>query len=128
MLLTVYVPLLRMFYPEANGNWDAAIMYTLLAIGVFCEDRDLMEAMMNYQSRTTTAEAEDYLEALADELEIPESRYAEAERSYKSLGGWLNRENSSIRAFGPEVYSQGSFALAPVTAAPWTGLRWPFSL
>jgi len=24
MLLTVYVPLLRMFYPEANGNWDAA--------------------------------------------------------------------------------------------------------
>ena len=25
MLLTVYVPLLRMFYPEANGNWDAAM-------------------------------------------------------------------------------------------------------
>jgi hypothetical protein len=45
MLLTVYVPLLRMFYPEANGNWDAAIMYTLLAIGVFCEDRDLMETV-----------------------------------------------------------------------------------
>jgi len=43
MLLTVYVPLLRMFYPEANGNWDAAIMHTLLAIGVYCEDRSLME-------------------------------------------------------------------------------------
>src|SRR5579862_347099 len=36
MLLTVFVPLLRMFYPGANGNWDAAIMYTLLAIGVYC--------------------------------------------------------------------------------------------
>ena len=48
MLLTVYVPLLRMFYPEANGNWDAAIMYTLLAIGVYCEDRDLMDAVYRH--------------------------------------------------------------------------------
>ncbi|HUA91519.1 MAG TPA: right-handed parallel beta-helix repeat-containing protein [Terracidiphilus sp.] len=48
MMLTVYVPLLRMFYPEANGNWDAAIMYTLLAIGVFCEDRALMESVYRH--------------------------------------------------------------------------------
>lgn len=48
MLLTVYVPLLRAFYPEANGNWDAAIMYTLLAIGVFCDDRSLMESVYRH--------------------------------------------------------------------------------
>ncbi len=48
MLLTVYVPLLRMFYPEANGNWDAAIMYTLLAIGVFCEDHQLIESVYRH--------------------------------------------------------------------------------
>ena len=48
MLLTVYVPLLRMFYPEANGNWDAAIMYTLLSIGVFCDDRFLMESVYQH--------------------------------------------------------------------------------
>lgn len=48
MLLTVYVPLLRMFYPEANGNWDAAIMYTLLAIGVYCEQHALMEAVYRH--------------------------------------------------------------------------------
>ena len=48
MLLAVYVPLLRMFYPEANGNWDAAIMYTLLAIGVFCDDRALMESVYRH--------------------------------------------------------------------------------
>ena len=48
MLMTVYVPLLRRFYPEANGNWDAAIMYTLLAIGVFCEDRELMQAVYRH--------------------------------------------------------------------------------
>lgn len=48
MLLTVYVPLLRNFYPEANGNWDAAIMYSLLAIGVFCESHDLMESVYQH--------------------------------------------------------------------------------
>ena len=48
MLLTVYVPLLRMFYPEANGNWDAAIMHTLLAIGIFCEDRSLMKLVYRH--------------------------------------------------------------------------------
>jgi len=48
MLLTVYVPLLRMFYPEANGNWDASIMYTLLSIGVFCDDRFLMESVYQH--------------------------------------------------------------------------------
>jgi len=48
MLRTVYVPLLRPFYPEANGNWDAAIMYTLLSIGVFCDDRELMELVYQH--------------------------------------------------------------------------------
>jgi hypothetical protein len=32
-----------MFYPEANGNWDAAIMFTLLSIGIFCDDHKLMD-------------------------------------------------------------------------------------
>jgi hypothetical protein len=48
MLLTVYVPLLRMYYPEANGNWDAAIMFTLLAIGIFCDDRRLMDEVCHH--------------------------------------------------------------------------------
>jgi hypothetical protein len=48
MLLTVFVPLLRMFYPEANGNWDAAIRYTLLSIGIFCDDRQLMEEVYHH--------------------------------------------------------------------------------
>jgi Cyclic GMP-AMP synthase DncV-like, nucleotidyltransferase domain len=71
---------------------------------------------MNIQSRTTTAEVEDYLEALADELEIPEHRYEQAEARYQSVGRWLNRENSTIRQYGPDVYSQGSFQLGTVIA------------
>jgi len=50
MLLAVYVPLLRPYYPEANGNWDAAMMYTLLGIGVFCEQWSLIdEACAHYR-------------------------------------------------------------------------------
>ena len=48
MLLTVYVPLLRMFYPEANGNWDAAIMDAMLSIGIFCENRQMMEEVYRH--------------------------------------------------------------------------------
>ncbi len=43
MLLTVYVPLLRDYFPEANGNWDAAIEDTLLSIGIFTDDRELFD-------------------------------------------------------------------------------------
>ena len=48
MLLTVYVPLLRMYYPEANGNWDAAIMFTLLSIGIFCDDPKLIDEVYHH--------------------------------------------------------------------------------
>jgi len=63
---------------------------------------------------TLTRQAEDYLNALADELEISEARYRDAERSYSSLGDWLNRDESSIRQFSPAVYVQGSFRLGTV--------------
>lgn len=56
-------------------------------------------------------EAERYFDALADELEISEERYEQADRSYKSLGNWLNREKSTLRPYGPKVYVQGSFRL-----------------
>jgi len=54
---------------------------------------------------------EEFLQALVDELAIPESRYEQAETSYKSLGDWFHREESTIRGFDPAVYVQGSFRL-----------------
>ncbi len=48
MLLGVYHPLLKDFFPEANGNWDAAIMSTLLAMGVFCDDREMFDRAVNH--------------------------------------------------------------------------------
>jgi hypothetical protein len=61
-----------------------------------------------------TKQAQDYLEALADELEISETRYRDAEKSYKSLGAWFCRPESSIQQFSPAVYVQGSFGLGTV--------------
>jgi parallel beta-helix repeat protein len=38
MLMTVYYPLLRYYYPQANGNWDGAIIHSLLAIAVYTDN------------------------------------------------------------------------------------------
>jgi len=48
MLKTVYVSMLTPFFPEANGNWDAALMHSLLAIAVFCEDRPLLDHVVKH--------------------------------------------------------------------------------
>lgn len=70
---------------------------------------------MNYHSRPIlTTEAEKALEDLAAELEIPQTRYEQAEASYHSLGRWLNREGSTIREYEPQVHVQGSFGLGTV--------------
>ncbi|KMS56195.1 hypothetical protein V474_14605 [Novosphingobium barchaimii LL02] len=61
-----------------------------------------------------TATAQEYLEALADELAVSEARYEQAERSYHSLGDWLNRDASTIAQYSPAVYVQGSFGLGTV--------------
>ena len=55
--------------------------------------------------------AANFFEGLAEELEVPESRYEEARRRYKSVGEWLGRPNSTLRPYSPEVYVQGSFRL-----------------
>ena len=63
---------------------------------------------------TITKQAETYLEALAKALEIPPSRYEQAEKSYKSLGDWLHRDASSVRDHDPDIFVQGSFRLGTV--------------
>lgn len=62
----------------------------------------------------TTKSAQDYLEALADELDISETRYEQAYERYHSLGKWLNRDASSIKQFDPSMHVQGSFAFGTV--------------
>lgn len=48
MLLTVYYPLIKDYFPAANGNWDAAMMDTTLCIGIFCDDRAIFGSAVNH--------------------------------------------------------------------------------
>lgn len=61
-----------------------------------------------------SAEFDNFLNDLAESLEIPPSRYEEAEKRYKSVGEWLRRDNSTLNKADPKVYIQGSFALGTV--------------
>lgn len=38
-----------------------------------------------------TQQAETYLQAMVDDLSISDTRYEQAEKSYRSLGEWLGR-------------------------------------
>lgn len=51
------------------------------------------------------------IEEILSEIQISESKYEEAEKRYKAIGNWLNREDSLVARFNPKVYAQGSFLL-----------------
>lgn len=48
MLMTVYYPLLRYYFPTANGNWDGAICHSLLAIAIFTDNRALFNNAVDH--------------------------------------------------------------------------------
>lgn len=55
------------------------------------------------------------LEAISEALDIPESHYRQAVKRYKSIGTWLERDESIVACYKPEIYPQGSFLLGTVT-------------
>ena len=55
------------------------------------------------------------LEAICEALDIPESYYKQAVKRYKSIGTWLERDESIVACYMPEIYPQGSFLLGTVT-------------
>lgn len=67
----------------------------------------------------TPRNAPEFFERLADEIDVPESRQKEAIDRYKSVGKFLNRDQSALAHMEPDVYPQGSFrlgtAIRPVT-------------
>jgi hypothetical protein len=50
MLKDVFYPVIKDFYPTANGNWDAAMIQTMLAMGVFLDDRRMFQRAVDYYS------------------------------------------------------------------------------
>ncbi|MEO6730052.1 MAG: right-handed parallel beta-helix repeat-containing protein, partial [Ferruginibacter sp.] len=48
MLLTVYYPLMRFYFPQANGNWDGAIIHSIMAIAIFTDNRTMFNNAVNH--------------------------------------------------------------------------------
>ena len=48
MLMGVYYPLLRFYYPQANGNWDGAIIHTVLSIAIFTDNRKMFDNAIDH--------------------------------------------------------------------------------
>jgi hypothetical protein len=44
----VLLPVVRNFAPFANGNWDTAAIKSMMAIGIFCDDVDLVDDALRY--------------------------------------------------------------------------------
>lgn len=51
------------------------------------------------------------LRDLADELDVPPSKYQNAKDHYDAVGDWLGEDGSELAPFDPVIYPQGSFAL-----------------
>lgn len=58
---------------------------------------------------------DDVLEAITDEIDIPEHLEEAARKRYRAVGEWMDRDASSIKEFNPEISPQGSFLLGTVT-------------
>jgi parallel beta-helix repeat protein len=48
MLMTVYYPLIRYYYPQANGNWDGAIIHSILAIAIFTDNHKMFNNAVDH--------------------------------------------------------------------------------
>lgn len=48
MLRDVWYPVIKDFYPTANGNWDASMLQVMTAMGVFLDDQQMFDRATNY--------------------------------------------------------------------------------
>ena len=48
MLRDVWYPVIKDFYPSANGNWDASMLQTMIAMGIVLDDREMFDRAVGY--------------------------------------------------------------------------------
>jgi hypothetical protein len=53
-LQTVLYPVMKDFKPTFNGNWDAAMIQSMLAMGIFLDDHAMFDRAVNHCLRDTT--------------------------------------------------------------------------
>ena len=48
MLQNVLYPVIQDFFPRANGNWDASMIQTMMAMGIFLDDHAMFQRAVDY--------------------------------------------------------------------------------
>ncbi|QDT08281.1 alginate lyase family protein [Planctomycetes bacterium K23_9] len=48
MIREVWYPVIKDFYPTANGNWDASMMQVMIAMAVFLDDQEMFDRAKEY--------------------------------------------------------------------------------
>lgn len=48
VLRHIWYPVIKDFYPTANGNWDASMLQVMIAMGVFLDDQELFDRATKY--------------------------------------------------------------------------------
>ena len=48
MLQNVFYPVIQDFFPRANGNWDASMIQTMMAMGIFLDDQAMFQKAVDY--------------------------------------------------------------------------------
>ncbi len=48
MITEIWYPIIKDFYPSANGNWDASMIQTMMAMGIYLDDRAMYERARDY--------------------------------------------------------------------------------
>ncbi len=56
-------------------------------------------------------ELRQFLQQLAESLDISDAQYEAAVKHYEAVGDWLNKDGSPIAEYDPQIYPQGSFRL-----------------
>lgn len=66
--------------------------------------------MTNYYKNEIT----EILETLGQKLDISETQYYAAVKSYEAVGNWLSKEGSALYPYNPRIIPQGSFMLGTI--------------
>ncbi|WP_283434159.1 alginate lyase family protein [Neorhodopirellula lusitana] len=48
MVYDIWYPIIHDYYPSANGNWDASMLQTMIAMGVYFEDEQMFNSAVDY--------------------------------------------------------------------------------
>ena len=51
MIKNIWYPVIKDFYPTANGNWDASMLQVMIAMGVFLDDQEMFDKAKDYYLR-----------------------------------------------------------------------------